>query len=78
LLCRALYLSLDATISQVVAGFSGILAPIARAGARLASIVEGHGKRPHTGMPLVLRTEQRNPVEGIDEEAIHAGRFGVP
>jgi hypothetical protein len=29
-------------------------------------------------MPVVSRTEERHPVEGIGEEMPHAGFFGVP
>ena len=39
---------------------------------------QGRVERPHTRMPLIAGAEQRNPVEGIDKEAVHAGRFGVP
>ena len=39
---------------------------------------QGRVERPHTRMPLISGTQQRNPVEGIDKEARHAGRFGVP
>jgi hypothetical protein len=39
---------------------------------------QGRVERSHTRMPLISGTQQRNPVEGINKEARHAGRFGVP
>lgn len=39
---------------------------------------QGRVERPDPRMPLIAGTEERNPVEGIDKETGHAGRFGVP
>ena len=35
-------------------------------------------ERTNTRMPLISGAEQRDPVEGVGKEALHAGRFGVP
>ena len=40
--------------------------------------IEGAVERLDTPMPLVPSIGQRNPIERVDEEPSHVGRFGVP
>jgi len=40
--------------------------------------INGTVERLDTPMPLVPTIGQRNPIERVDEEPSHVGRFGVP
>ena len=39
---------------------------------------KGAIERPDAGMPLIAPVGQCNPIEGVREEASHAGRLGKP